>query len=120
MTIKRICVFCGACHGADPHYHTAATQLGSALAAAGVGLVYGAGGVGMMGALSDAALAAGGEVIGVIPEALMDREFGRANLTELCIVDTMHDLADAFVILPGGAGHVRGVLRGHDLVPIGT
>ena len=107
----RVCVFCGASAGASPSYVRAAQELGTALAETGVGLVYGAGGVGVMGALSDAALAAGGEVIGVIPESLMAREFGRTDLKDLRIVGSMHerkqlmhDLSGGFIALPGGLG----------------
>jgi uncharacterized protein (TIGR00730 family) len=109
--LARVCVFCGASAGVSPSYVRAARKLGTALAQAGVGLVYGAGGVGVMGALSDAALAAGGEVIGVIPESLMAREFGRTDLKDLRVVASMHerkqlmhDLSDGFVALPGGLG----------------
>lgn len=107
----RVCVFCGASSGASPLYVEAAGLLGAALARSGVGLVYGAGGVGVMGALSDAAIAAGGEVIGVIPESLMAREFGRTDLKDLRVVGSMHerkqlmhDLSDGFIALPGGLG----------------
>jgi uncharacterized protein (TIGR00730 family) len=107
----RICVFCGSTSGRRPVYATAARDLGTLLARRGIGLVYGGGKVGLMGALADAALAAGGEVIGVIPRFLLDKEVGHRGVTDLRVVDTMHErkalmasLADAFVALPGGLG----------------
>lgn len=109
--MTRVAVFCGSSAGVRPEYAAAAFEVGRRLALAGFGLVYGGGGVGMMGALSDGALAADGEVIGVIPQAMVDREWGRHDITELRVVDSMHarkalmySLADAFVILPGGLG----------------
>ncbi len=110
-TIRRICVFCGASSGRDPAYRELAEAVGAGLAARGIGLVYGGGRVGLMGALADAALAAGGEVVGVIPQGLMDRELAHPGLTELRVVTTLHErkavmagLADAFIALPGGLG----------------
>ena len=107
----RICVFCGSSPGARPAYLAAARELGELLAARGIGLVYGGASVGLMGELADAVLAAGGEAIGVIPGRLLDREIAHAGLTELHVVETMHErkalmaeLSDAFVMLPGGAG----------------
>jgi len=109
--MSRLCVFCGSSPGHDPAYGAAAAQLGRVLAERGIGLVYGGGRVGLMGILADAALAAGGEVIGVIPQALLDREIGHRGLTQLRVVDSMHsrkalmgDLADGFIALPGGIG----------------
>ena len=109
--IRRICVFCGANPGRDPSHRELASAVGSGLAARGIGIVYGGGQVGLMGALADAALAAGGEVIGVIPQGLVDRELAHPGLTELRVVATLHerkatmaDLADAFIALPGGLG----------------
>ena len=109
--MHRLCVFCGSSAGNDPVYARLAAQLGRTLAQRGVGVVYGGGRVGLMGVLADSALAEGGEVIGVIPQALMDREVGHAGLTELRVVDSMHtrkalmaELADGFVALPGGLG----------------
>jgi len=108
---RSICVFCGSQPGFDPAYAEAARSFGQQLAARGVRLVYGAGNVGLMGALADAALAAGGQVIGVIPQGLVDRELAHRGLTELRIVASMHErkaqmaeLSDAFVALPGGLG----------------
>ncbi|HEV2237517.1 MAG TPA: TIGR00730 family Rossman fold protein [Ktedonobacterales bacterium] len=107
----RVCVFAGSSAGARPEYRAAARALGGALAARGWGLVYGGGSVGLMGVLADATLAAGGEAVGIIPRALAAREIAHQHLTELRVVETMHerkaqmaDLADAFVALPGGAG----------------
>lgn len=109
--MKRICVFCGSSAGARPAYRAAAAALGRTLAARGIALVYGGGSVGLMGAVADAALEAGGEVIGVIPRALQLRELAHARLTTLHVVSSMHErkakmaeLADAFVALPGGMG----------------
>jgi uncharacterized protein (TIGR00730 family) len=109
--IRRVAVFCASNPGARPAYQQAAAELGRAIAAAGWGLVYGGGRVGMMGALADAALEAGGEVIGVMPHGLVQREVAHHRLTALHVVDSMHErkamiaeLADAFVTLPGGIG----------------
>jgi uncharacterized protein (TIGR00730 family) len=109
--IKRICVFCGSSLGARPEYARAAAELGRLLAGSGVGLVYGGARVGLMGALADAVLTAGGEAIGVMPRALVEKEIAHSGLTELHVVESMHerktlmsDLADAFVLLPGGFG----------------
>ncbi len=111
MSFRRVCVFCGASPGRSPAYARAAESLGRTLAGRGLGLVTGGGRVGLMGAVADAALAAGGQVIGVIPQRLVDREVAHAGLTELRVVDTLHErkagmaeLADAFVALPGGLG----------------
>ena len=109
--IKRVLVFCGSSPGARPEYAEAADALGRLLAGRGLGLVYGGASVGLMGAVADGALAAGGEVIGVIPRGLVEREIGHAGLTELHEVSTMHerkalmaDLSDAVIALPGGTG----------------
>lgn len=109
--IRSICVFCGASRGHDPRYATAAAVTGETLARRGIRLVFGGGRLGLMGVVADAALAAGGEVVGVIPRGLVDRELAHAALTELRVVDTLHErkaqmaaLADAFVALPGGLG----------------
>ncbi len=109
-----VCVFCGSSPGARPAYRDAAEALGRALAAQGRTLVYGGGNVGLMGAGADAALAAGGRVISVIPRHLVEREVGHNGVTELRVVDSMHerkqlmaDLADAFVLLPGGLGSLE-------------
>jgi uncharacterized protein (TIGR00730 family) len=109
--LRRVAVFCGSNHGTDPAYTAAAVELGSLLAAQGIGLVYGGGKVGLMGEVADAVLAGGGTVTGVIPRHLWDKEVGHDGLTELLIVDSMHerklamaDRADAFIALPGGVG----------------
>jgi uncharacterized protein (TIGR00730 family) len=109
--MERICVFCGSSPGADPAYAEAAADLGRLLAGRGLGLVYGGGHVGLMGVLADAALAAGGRVTGVIPEALAAKELAHGGLTELVVVGSMHErkarmseLSDAFIALPGGIG----------------
>jgi uncharacterized protein (TIGR00730 family) len=109
--IRRLCVFCGSSAGREPAYRHLTESLARALAERGIGIVYGGAWVGLMGALADAALAAGGEVIGVIPQALIEREIGHRGLTELRIVASMHErkalmaeLADGFVALPGGIG----------------
>ena len=111
MVLRRVCVFCGSSDGARPEYRTAATALGEALAARGVGLVYGGAQVGLMGRVADACQLAGGEVTGVIPEGLVDAEVAHTGLDDLRIVGSMHerkslmaDLADGFVALPGGFG----------------
>ena len=107
----RICVFLGSQPGRSPIYREAAEQFGTLLARRGIGLVYGGGTVGLMGVIADAASAAGGEVIGIIPEALRAREHDHQGITELHVVQTMHErkalmakLADGFVTLPGGIG----------------
>ncbi len=109
--LKRICIFCGSSVGARPAYREAAQRLGELLAERGVGVVFGGGCVGLMGAVADAALSKGGEVIGVIPESLVRREIGHRGVTKLHVVETMHqrkalmaDLSDAFIALPGGYG----------------
>jgi uncharacterized protein (TIGR00730 family) len=109
--MKRICVFAGSSSGARADYLTAAAELGCVLAGRGIGLVYGGARVGLMGALADAVLAGGGEVIGVIPKALVEKEVAHTGLTDLRVVTSMHqrkalmaDLSDAFIALPGGWG----------------
>lgn len=109
--MKRICVFCGSSPGNDPIYRASAEQLGAELTRRSIGLVFGGGNVGLMGAIADAVLKAGGEATGVIPEHLMTREIGHNRLTKLHIVRSMHerkammaDLSDAFIALPGGFG----------------
>ncbi len=111
MAMRRVCVYCGSSFGIDPRFHAAAEALGAACVKRGLGVVYGGGSVGLMGAVADAALEAGGEVIGVIPRKLIDLEKEHRGLTQLIEVETMHErkrhmieLADAFVALPGGYG----------------
>jgi uncharacterized protein (TIGR00730 family) len=107
----RVCVFCGSSPGARPAYAEAAASTGRLLAGEGIGVVYGGGQVGLMGVLADAVLAEGGEIVGVIPQALVDREIGHPGVADMRVVGSMHerkalmaDLADAFVALPGGLG----------------
>ena len=111
-------VYCGSADGNDPAYLAEARALGTAIAAAGLGLVYGGASVGLMGAVADAALAGGAEVIGVLPEVLAGKEIAHAGLTRLEFVSTMHErkarmahLADAFLILPGGYGTLEELLE---------
>jgi uncharacterized protein (TIGR00730 family) len=110
-TFQRICVFCGSSHGANPAYAEAAKNLGGELARRGIALVYGGGNVGLMGVVADGVLAAGGQVIGVIPEALMAKELGHKGIQDLRVVKTMHErkammaeLSDGFIAMPGGIG----------------
>jgi uncharacterized protein (TIGR00730 family) len=109
--VERLCVFSGSSPGAHPDYAEAAAELGRVLAQRGVGLVYGGAHVGLMGELADAALEAGGDVVGVIPRALVEREIAHTGLSDLRVVGSMHerkalmaDLADGFIALPGGMG----------------
>ena len=109
--MKRICVFCGSSAGNRPEYRVCAEELGAELVRRQIGLVYGGGNVGLMGAIADSVLKAGGEAIGVIPEHLMALEVGHKHLTKLHVVRSMHerkalmaDLSDAFIALPGGFG----------------
>ena len=115
---RRVAVYCGSADGNDPDYLADARALGSAIAAAGLGLVYGGASVGLMGAVADAALAGGAEVIGVLPDLLAEKEIAHAGLTSLELVPTMHqrkarmvELADAFLVLPGGYGTLEEVLE---------
>jgi uncharacterized protein (TIGR00730 family) len=109
--VERICVFCGASSGRGTAYLDAARSFGAEAAGRGLGLVYGGGRVGLMGELANAALAAGGDVVGVIPQELVERELAHGGLTELHVVGSLHErkalmaeLADGFVALPGGFG----------------
>jgi uncharacterized protein (TIGR00730 family) len=109
--LNRICVFCGSSPGNEPVHRETARAFGARLATRGIEVIYGGGSVGLMGAVADGALAAGGSVTGIIPRALWEREVGHAALSELEIVETMHhrkarmaERADAFVALPGGLG----------------
>lgn len=111
MPLRRVCVFAASSPGADPAFAEAARAVGAELAARNIGLVYGGASVGLMGQVADSALAGGGEVIGVLPEALERREIGHRGLTDLRIVGSMHErkaemaqLSDAFLALPGGLG----------------
>lgn len=109
--IERLCVFCGSSGGMRPIYTEIAQQLGRAMVDRGIGLVYGGGGIGLMGAVADAVLDAGGRATGVIPNGLATKEVAHPSLTELVVVKTMHErkakmaaMADAFLALPGGMG----------------
>jgi uncharacterized protein (TIGR00730 family) len=109
--MRSVCVFCGSSSGSRAEYAAAARCIGAALAASGRRLIYGGGHIGLMGALADAALAAGGQVVGVIPRFLVEKELAHGGLTELVVTDAMHqrkaemaDRADAFAVLPGGFG----------------
>lgn len=109
--MRRVCVFCGSRGGARAAYMEAARDLGYAMVDRGYGLVYGGASVGLMGTIADAVLERGGEVIGVIPQALVDRELAHPNLSELHVVETMHERkalmaarSDAFIAMPGGFG----------------
>lgn len=110
-TLRSICLFCGSSPGVDPAFKLAAAQLGTMLAHQNIRLIYGGGHVGLMGVAADACLKAGGEVVGIIPKKLMEKEVGHAGLTQMHVVDTMHErkalmtqLSDAFIALPGGYG----------------
>jgi uncharacterized protein (TIGR00730 family) len=116
--VRRVCVYAGSNPGNDPAYADAARTFASHLAERGITLVFGGGKVGLMGVIADAALAAGGEVIGVMPQALIDREIGHPALTELKVVDSMHErkalmaeLSDAFVAVPGGIGTLEELIE---------
>jgi hypothetical protein len=123
--LRRVCVYCGSSEGDRPAYRRAAEDLATALARRGIGVVYGGASVGLMGAVADAALAAGGEVVGVIPQSLVDREIAHPGV-DLRIVATMHerkalmaDLADAFVALPGGAGTLEELFETYTWAQLG-
>ena len=116
--MKRLCVFCGSAVGRQPAYAEAARELAALLVDRGIGVVYGGGSVGLMGALADAVLAKGGEVIGVLPRGLARKELAHAGLSELHLVDSMHErkalmasLSDGFVALPGGLGTLEEVFE---------
>jgi uncharacterized protein (TIGR00730 family) len=109
--LRRVCVFCGSSPGARPAYAEATAEVARLLVGEGIAVVYGGGHVGLMGVLADTAMAAGGEVIGVMPQALVDREIAHEGISELRVVGSMHErkalmaeLSDAFIALPGGAG----------------
>lgn len=112
--MRRVCVYAGSSPGARAEFATAARELGTLLAQRGIGVVYGGGNVGLMGALADAALAAGGEVIGIIPHSLAAKELAHAGVTRLDAVETMHERkarmaaeSDGFIALPGGIGTIE-------------
>ncbi|MDG1480822.1 MAG: TIGR00730 family Rossman fold protein [Myxococcota bacterium] len=117
-TFRRICVYCGSSNSVDARFKAAARACGTLLAQRGIGVVYGGGSVGLMGIVADAALAAGGEVLGVIPDKLQALELGHDGLTELFVVDSMHarkmlmaQLSDGFVALPGGFGTIEEIIE---------
>jgi uncharacterized protein (TIGR00730 family) len=116
--VNAVCVYCGSSFGSDPVYLEATKDLARTLAGRGIRVVYGGASVGLMGALADATLEAGGEVVGVIPQQLVDREIAHQGLTELHVVQTMHqrkalmaELSDAFVALPGGIGTLEELIE---------
>lgn len=116
--ISSLCVYCGSSPGQDPAFLKTATTLGEYLAESGIRLVYGGGNVGLMGAVADGALSAGGEVFGVIPEGLAEKELAHPGLTELHTVSSMHErktmmaeLSDAFLALPGGIGTMEEIFE---------
>ncbi|MBR0683778.1 TIGR00730 family Rossman fold protein [Roseomonas eburnea] len=116
--MRRICVFCGSAIGARPEYRAAAEALGRAIAARGMGLVFGGGAVGLMGTVSDAALAAGAPVTGIIPHGLVAREAANGKIKDLRVVASMHErkammaeMSDGFVVLPGGYGTLEEVVE---------
>ena len=124
--IRRVAVFCGSTRGADPEFARRSYEVGRELAERGIGLVYGAGGHGLMRDVSQGALDAGGEVIGVIPRSMVEREWGRVDLTDVHVVNTMHErkakmaeLADAFLGLPGGLGTLEEIIEVWSWRPIG-
>ena len=116
--MERVCIYCGSNNGFNPLFREAAENIGKLCAQSGLGIVYGGGGVGLMGAVADAALAHGGEVIGVIPRLLVEKEKEHRGVTQLFEVETMHerkqkmaDLADAFIALPGGIGTLEEIIE---------
>ncbi len=116
--VRRVAVYCGSANGTNPAFLVEARALGTAIAAAGLGMVYGGANVGLMGAVADAALARGAEVIGILPDILSGKEIAHNRLTSLELVSTMHqrkarmvELADAFLVLPGGYGTIEEVLE---------
>jgi hypothetical protein len=118
LPVRRVAVYCGSANGNNPAFLSEAQALGAAIAAAGLGLVYGGASVGLMGAVADAALAGGAEVIGVLPDILAGKEIAHTGLTSLELVSTMHErkarmaeLADAFLVLPGGYGTLEELLE---------
>ncbi|HEY1257232.1 MAG TPA: TIGR00730 family Rossman fold protein [Terracidiphilus sp.] len=115
---RRVAVYCGSADGTNPAYLAEARTLGAAIAAAGLGLVYGGANVGLMGAVADTAIAGGADVIGILPEVLVEREIAHEGLTQFELAPTMHvrkarmvELADAFLVLPGGYGTLEELLE---------
>jgi hypothetical protein len=116
--VRRVCVYAGSNPGSDPAYAEAAAAFAATMAERGIGLVYGGGKVGLMGVLADTVLAHGGEAIGVMPQALIEREIGHPGLTDLRVVGSMHErkalmaeLSDAFVAVPGGIGTLEELIE---------
>ena len=116
--IDSVCIFCGSQHGVDPRYRAAATRFGELAGASGLRVIYGGGRVGLMGAAADASMASGGEVVGLIPARLLEREVGHRAITELVVTRDMFERksqmierADAFVVLPGGLGTLDELLE---------
>lgn len=125
-SLRRVTVFCGSAFGSNPAFRAEAKALGAGIAAAGLGLVYGGACRGLMGVVADAALAAGAEVIGILPDALKGREIAHNGITRLEVVSTMHErkarmheLADAFLVLPGGFGTFEELLEAITWAQIG-
>lgn len=125
--MRNICVFAGSSSGRSAEYHDAATQLGTLLAERNISLVYGGAAVGLMGAVADATIAAGGHVVGVIPHALVEREVAHTGLPDLRVVGSMHErkalmaeLADAFIALPGGIGTFEEIFEVWTWTQLGT
>lgn len=124
--MNSVCVFCGSNSGQDPAYVEAAKKVGHLLATSGRRLVYGGGRVGLMGALADSVLAAGGDVVGVIPKALVDREWAHQGVTDLRVVGSMHErkglmygMSDGFLALPGGLGTLEEFFEAWTLAQLG-
>lgn len=124
--MNRICVYLGSSPGARPEYTVAAEHLAQRLAARGLGLVYGGAQVGTMGVIADAVTAAGGEVIGVLPESMQTKEIAHTGITELHVVASMHerkmmmmDLADGFIVLPGGSGTLEELFETYTWLQLG-
>ena len=124
--MKRLCIYCGSSPGSRPEYAAAANLCGQTLAQRGIGIVYGGGNTGMMGKVANAALAAGGEVIGVIPHHLADKELAHTSATQIIRVNSMHerkqmmaDLSDGFIILPGGIGTLEELFETYTWLQLG-
>ena len=126
ITLRRVCVFCGSSFGNNPYHRAAAEQFATLLAQNGIGIVYGGARNGLMGAVADAALVAGGEVVGVLPRSMAAREIAHSGITALHLVDTLHErkalmaeLSDAFVALPGGVGTFEEIFEAWSWAQIG-
>ena len=124
--LRRVCIYCGSSFGTNPNHRAAAESFATLLAKRGIGVVYGGASVGLMGAVADAAIAVGGEVIGVLPHFMADKEIAHTGLTELRLVETLHErkaqmaeLSDAFVALPGGIGTFEEIFEALSWAQIG-